>query len=137
MRRPSALVALVLALGLVALSPAADAQQKVTLVFSSGPTGGSWIPMAGAVSEVVKKRFPELDVQVEPGAALVNMEKIRNDKADLDGVPAELLGPVQAALSWRPADRPTAVELVEMLVSDPRARTAGDAARAVAMALTP
>ncbi|HXG05161.1 MAG TPA: TAXI family TRAP transporter solute-binding subunit [Candidatus Binatia bacterium] len=83
MRRPSALVALVLALGLVALSPAVDAQQKVTLVFSSGPTGGSWIPMAGAVSEVVKKRFPELDVQVEPGAALVNMEKIRNDKADL------------------------------------------------------
>ena len=83
MRRPCALVALVLALGLVAVSPAADAQQKVTLVFSSGPTGGSWIPMAGAVSEVVKKRFPELDVQVEPGAALVNMEKIRNDKADL------------------------------------------------------
>jgi TRAP transporter TAXI family solute receptor len=83
MRRPGALVALVLGLGLAALSPAADAQSKVTLVFSSGPTGGSWIPMAGAVSEVVKKRFPELDVQVEPGAALVNMEKIRNDKADL------------------------------------------------------
>jgi hypothetical protein len=39
--------------------------------------------MAGAVAEVVKKRFPELDVQVEPGAALVNMEKIRTDKADL------------------------------------------------------
>jgi TRAP transporter TAXI family solute receptor len=82
MRRVSALVAVVLGLALAALPPA-DAQQKVTLVFSSGPTGGSWIPMAGAVAEVVKKRFPELDVQVEPGAALVNMEKIRNDKADL------------------------------------------------------
>jgi TRAP transporter TAXI family solute receptor len=39
--------------------------------------------MAGATAEVIKKKFPELDVQVEPGAALVNMEKIRNDKADL------------------------------------------------------
>jgi TRAP transporter TAXI family solute receptor len=59
------------------------AQSKVTLVFSAGPTGGSWTPMAGATAEVIKKKFPELDVQVEPGAALVNMEKIRNDKADL------------------------------------------------------
>jgi TRAP transporter TAXI family solute receptor len=83
MRRVTALVAVVLGLALAVLSPVADAQPKVTLVFSSGPTGGSWIPMAGAVAEVVKKRFPELDVQVEPGAALVNMEKIRTDKADL------------------------------------------------------
>jgi TRAP transporter TAXI family solute receptor len=75
---------LVLLAALVALSPApVAAQQKTNLVFSSGPTGGSWIPMAGAVAEIVKKRFPEVELQVEPGAALVNMEKIRNDKADL------------------------------------------------------
>ncbi len=83
MRRVIALASVVLGLALAAAAPAANAQSKVTLVFSSGPTGGSWIPMAGAVAEVVKKRFPELDVQVEPGAALVNMEKIRHDKADL------------------------------------------------------
>ena len=71
----------VLALALLLPLPA-DAQ-KVNLTFSSGPTGGSWIPLAGATAEVIKKKFPELDVQVEPGAALVNMEKIRNDKADL------------------------------------------------------
>ena len=53
------------------------------VVFSSGPTGGSWIPMAAATAQVVKKRFPEVNLQVEPGAALVNMEKIRTDKADL------------------------------------------------------
>jgi uncharacterized protein len=39
--------------------------------------------MAAATAEVIKKRYPELDVLVEPGAALVNMEKMRNDKADL------------------------------------------------------
>lgn len=70
-------------LALVLLLPFPADAQKANLTFSSGPTGGSWIPLAGATAEVVKKKFPELDVQVEPGAALVNMEKIRNDKADL------------------------------------------------------
>ncbi|MBI4591132.1 MAG: TAXI family TRAP transporter solute-binding subunit [Candidatus Rokubacteria bacterium] len=71
----------VLAFALLLPFPA-DAQ-KVNVTFTSGPTGGSWIPLAAATAEVIKKKFPELDVQVEPGAALVNMEKIRNDKADL------------------------------------------------------
>jgi len=53
------------------------------VIFSAGPTGGSWTPMAAATAQVVKKRFPEVNVQVEPGAALVNMEKIRSDKADI------------------------------------------------------
>ncbi|HYC47848.1 MAG TPA: TAXI family TRAP transporter solute-binding subunit [Burkholderiales bacterium] len=57
--------------------------QRTDVIFSAGPTGGSWTPMAAAVSQVVNKRFAELNVQVEPGAALVNMEKIRTDKADL------------------------------------------------------
>ncbi len=70
-----------LALALAVPMPATA--QKVNLVFSSGPTGGSWIPLAGATAELVKKRYPELELQVEPGAALVNLEKIRNDKADL------------------------------------------------------
>lgn len=75
-------LALTLVLTLALAGPGA-AQPKVTLVFSSGPTGGSWIPMAGATVEVVKRKFPDLDVQVEPGAAHVNIEKMRNDKADL------------------------------------------------------
>ena len=84
MLRGKPLIALALAAALVAAALAAPAlAQKVDLVFSAGPTGGSWTPMAGATAEVIKKRFPELNVQVEPGAALVNMEKMRNDKADL------------------------------------------------------
>lgn len=67
----------------IAVTGAAQAQQKTDVIFSAGPTGGSWTPMAAAASQVVNKRFPELNVQVEPGAALVNMEKIRNDKADI------------------------------------------------------
>ena len=48
-------------LSVFALLPAA-AQQKLSLVFSAGPTGGSWTPMAAATAEVIKKKFPELDV---------------------------------------------------------------------------
>jgi TRAP transporter TAXI family solute receptor len=61
----------------------AHAQQKVEVIFSAGPTGGSWTPLAASVSQVVNTRVPDLNVQVEPGAALVNMEKIRSDKADI------------------------------------------------------
>ncbi|MFH1346235.1 MAG: TAXI family TRAP transporter solute-binding subunit [Pseudomonadota bacterium] len=66
----------------IAAAGAAHAQ-KTDVIFSAGPTGGSWTPMAAAASQVINKRFSDLNVQVEPGAALVNMEKIRNDKADL------------------------------------------------------
>jgi TRAP transporter TAXI family solute receptor len=78
---PAVGVALLVMVASLAL-PAA-AQQPVNLVFSAGPTGGTWTPMAAATAEVIKKKYPELDVQVEPGAALVNMEKMRNDKADI------------------------------------------------------
>ncbi len=67
----------------LAAASVAHAQQKTDVIFSAGPTGGSWTPMAAAASQIVNKRFPELNVQVEPGAALVNMEKIRGDKADI------------------------------------------------------
>ena len=66
-----------------AAASVAQAQQKTDVIFSAGPTGGSWTPMAAAASQVINKKFPDLNVQVEPGAALVNMEKIRNDKADI------------------------------------------------------
>ena len=69
--------------GLALAAAGAAHAQRTDVIFSAGPTGGSWTPMAAAASQVVNKRFPELNVQVEPGAALVNMEKIRTDKADI------------------------------------------------------
>lgn len=80
-RVPTVLVFIAALIALAGLP--ADAQQKANLIFSAGPTGGSWTPMAAATADVIKKKFADVDVQVEPGAALVNMEKMRNDKADL------------------------------------------------------
>jgi hypothetical protein len=67
----------------VAAATVANAQQKTQVIFSAGPTGGSWTPLAASVSQVINTRVPDLTVQVEPGAALVNVEKIRTDKADI------------------------------------------------------
>ena len=78
------------------------AQDKVGLIFSAGPTGGTWTPMAAATADVIKKKFPELDVQVEPGAALVNMEKIRNDKADIGWSMTTVLADARAGVNtWK------------------------------------
>jgi TRAP transporter TAXI family solute receptor len=82
-RSPRKVLCLAAVAALTVAAGAAHAQQKTDVIFSAGPTGGSWTPMAAAASQVVNKRYPELNVQVEPGAALVNMEKIRNDKADI------------------------------------------------------
>jgi TRAP transporter TAXI family solute receptor len=84
---PTRIVRLVCAFAMAAAALAAagsvHAQQPTDVIFSAGPTGGSWTPLAASVSQVIKKRYPDLNVQVEPGAALVNMEKIRSDKADI------------------------------------------------------
>src|SRR3990167_7442504 len=57
--------------------------QTTKLIFSSGPSGGSWIPLAAATAEVVRSAYPELAIDVEQGGTLVNMEKIMQDKAHL------------------------------------------------------
>lgn len=76
-----AIGATAVALAFAAVAPVPS--HATDVIFSAGPTGGSWTPMAAATAQVIKKRFPEVNVQVEPGAALVNMEKIRTDKADI------------------------------------------------------
>lgn len=92
-------ILIVLAVFATCAAPAA-AQQKVNIVFSSGPTGGSWIPMAAAISDLVKKKYPEIDVQVEPGGTNVNLEKIRTDKADLGWTMATALFDLRAGRNF-------------------------------------
>jgi uncharacterized protein len=102
-RTTRGLLTLLIVPGLLAASTGpAGAQQKVDVIFSAGPTGGSWTPMAAATADVVRKKFPEVNVQVEPGAALVNMEKIRNDKADLGWSMTTVVADARAgAGSWK------------------------------------
>jgi TRAP transporter TAXI family solute receptor len=96
----AALAAIVVLVAAFALPGAA--QTKTQLVFSAGPTGGTWTPMAAATAEVIKKKYPELDVLVEPGAALVNMEKMRSDKADIGWSMTTVMADARAGTgSWK------------------------------------
>jgi TRAP transporter TAXI family solute receptor len=81
-RRPATVLAAALALGLAAAGPAA-AQERVALRFMTGPQGGSWIPLGGAIAEVIQKELPHVSVTVMPGAGIANVKAIEEGKVDL------------------------------------------------------
>jgi len=72
-----AVSALALAVGL-SLAGTADAQQ-VRLM--TGPQGGSWYPLGGAIANIAAK--DGINVQVLPGAGIANVRAIAEGKADI------------------------------------------------------
>jgi TRAP transporter TAXI family solute receptor len=68
------------ALGSLAL-PAAAQQTKLT--YFTGPTGGSWIPIGGALKNIWEKANPKLSIENRPGAGLINLKAIEAGKADI------------------------------------------------------
>jgi TRAP transporter TAXI family solute receptor len=77
MTRHSWLVALCAS---AAISSAASAE---TLRLMTGPQGGSWYPMGGAIKNVVDAAMPDTSVQVMPGAGIANVKAIQAGKADV------------------------------------------------------
>lgn len=78
-----ALAALALLLAVTALPRPAATQQAISLRFMTGPQGGSWIPLGGAIAEVVQKELPHVSITVMPGAGIANVKAIEQGKADL------------------------------------------------------
>ncbi len=74
-----------LALAVAPLPAAAQGQtgsvRQVKLM--SGPQGGSWIPLAGAIAELVQKDAPGVQVTVLPGAGIANVKALQGGRADL------------------------------------------------------
>ena len=86
-RRPRPIALVLAVLAAAALPAPAGAQVTASLTFTAGPTGGNWTPLAAATAEVVRKRFPEVDLQVEPGTGQANIEKILADRSvSVDGM---------------------------------------------------
>ncbi len=73
-------LALSAALGLALAAGATHAQ---TIRFMTGPQGGSWYPLGGAVQSIVEKAVPGSSVQVSPGAGISNVRGIQDGKAEL------------------------------------------------------
>jgi TRAP transporter TAXI family solute receptor len=57
------------------------AAQQVT--FMTGPQGGSWIPLGGALKGMWEKEIPGLQIQVVPGAGIANVRGVDEGKAQI------------------------------------------------------
>jgi TRAP transporter TAXI family solute receptor len=62
------------------LSASAGAEQ---LKLMTGPQGGSWYPLGGAIQNIIEKNVPGTSVQVLPGAGISNVLGVQTGKAQL------------------------------------------------------
>ena len=64
-----------------ALAAAPVAAQQVT--FMTGPQGGSWIPLGGALKGMWEKAIPGLSITQTPGAGIANIRGVDEGKAHI------------------------------------------------------
>ncbi len=57
--------------------------QKFDLKLMTGPMGGSWYPLGGAIGEAIQKEIPGVTVAVSPGGGIANVEAIEVKKCDI------------------------------------------------------
>jgi uncharacterized protein len=65
----------------VAMAAAPAAAQQVT--FMTGPQGGSWIPLGGALKGMWEKNVPGLQITQTPGAGISNVRGVDEGKAHI------------------------------------------------------
>ncbi|HXZ36591.1 MAG TPA: TAXI family TRAP transporter solute-binding subunit [Thermodesulfobacteriota bacterium] len=70
------------ALSFLLLSSPALAQ-KIDLKLMTGPMGGSWYPLGGAIGEALQKEIPGLTISVMPGGGVANVEAVEFGKCEL------------------------------------------------------
>jgi TRAP transporter TAXI family solute receptor len=70
-----------LALAASALFAAPVAAQQVT--FMTGPQGGVWVPLGGALKGMWEKAIPGLSVTATPGAGIANVRGVDEGKAQI------------------------------------------------------
>ncbi len=63
-----------------AFCTAASAQQ---LKLMTGPQGGSWYPLGGAIQGIIEKAIPGSSMQVLPGAGISNVVGVQTGKAEM------------------------------------------------------
>jgi hypothetical protein len=77
----SAVITAVLAAA--AVSVGAHAASAIEVKFMTGPQGGFWVPLGGALKDMWEKNVKDLKVQNLPGAGVANVRGIEEDKADI------------------------------------------------------
>jgi TRAP transporter TAXI family solute receptor len=59
------------------------AQEKFDLKMMTGPMGGSWYPLGGAIADAIQKEIPGVTVSVAPGGGMANVEGLELGKCDI------------------------------------------------------
>ena len=70
------------ALGAAALLLSTPASAQLIRLMT-GPQGGSWYPLGGAIQTIVEKSVPGTSVRVSPGAGISNVIGVENNKAEM------------------------------------------------------
>jgi TRAP transporter TAXI family solute receptor len=65
------------------LTLGAGAAAAENLRLMTGPQGGSWYPMGGAIKNIVEQAMPDTSLQVMPGAGIANVKAVEAGKADI------------------------------------------------------
>jgi len=58
-------------------------QQKIDLKMMTGPMGGSWYPLGGAIADAIQKEIPGVTLTVAPGGGVANVEGVELGKCDI------------------------------------------------------
>ena len=70
-------------IGVAALFAVTGTVAAQELRFMTGPQGGIWVPLGGALKDLWEKNIPGLKVAALPGAGVVNVRGIEENKADI------------------------------------------------------
>jgi uncharacterized protein len=57
--------------------------QKIDLKLMTGPMGGSWYPLGGAIGDALQKEIPGVMVSVMPGGGVANVEGVEYGKCEI------------------------------------------------------
>jgi len=66
----------------IAAAPVPSSAQD-TLRLMTGPQGGVWVPLGGALKNIWEKAIPGLSVQTLPGAGIANVRGVDEDRAEI------------------------------------------------------
>ena len=69
-------------LGMAAVLLTSPASAQMIRIMS-GPQGGSWYPLAGAIQGIIEKNVPGTSARVSPGAGISNVLGVQNNKAEM------------------------------------------------------
>ncbi|MCA3246637.1 MAG: TAXI family TRAP transporter solute-binding subunit [Azospirillum sp.] len=72
-----------LAAGASVYATPAHAQGANNYRLMTGPQGGVWVPLGGALKNIWEKAIPGLSVQTLPGAGIANVRGIDEDRAEI------------------------------------------------------